>query len=104
MSYMRSDPGKNRLLSLVGYLMLSAWSPHLAATESAPSSSALTLVSFNTGLVKWAIDHYEERKLRQAERLARLGSDLICLSEVWREEDQKFMAASLRGSYPYSYA
>lgn len=59
--------------------------------------------TYNLGLATGYVDYAEERRPKLVELLQTLGSDVICMQEVWTEDDAKAVVAGVAATYPYSY-
>lgn len=70
--------------------------------SSAAYSEALKLTTFNLGLAHNFVSFAEERKNPIIAHLQQDDSDLICLQEVWREEDRAEIVSQLRQEFPFS--
>ncbi len=70
--------------------------------EAPPSTPAtITVDSFNVGLAGAFIPFEEQRRAAMGPALAQLTSDVVCLQEVWREEDKDSIVAATRARFPY---
>ncbi|XP_052074675.1 uncharacterized protein LOC127712346 isoform X1 [Mytilus californianus] len=62
------------------------------------------LVTFNAGLQPSTVKYYEDRRQLLVPALKNLGSDVICLQEVFYGKDVKETVHRLMFTYPYSYS
>ncbi|RAP31865.1 hypothetical protein DID76_02015 [Candidatus Marinamargulisbacteria bacterium SCGC AG-414-C22] len=65
------------------------------------SICAVTVETFNTGLYYGQVDYATDRKQPIINRLKESDSDIICLQEVWDENDQHEIIHALQKTHPY---
>jgi endonuclease/exonuclease/phosphatase family metal-dependent hydrolase len=87
----------SKRLSLVAVATLLGCSD--GATPSA--STTLTIDSLNVGLAGAFIPFEAERRAAIGPAVAALPSDVVCLQEVWREEDKDIIEAAVRARFPH---
>jgi len=63
---------------------------------------AIELMTYNLGLAKGFVDHYEERRIPIATEIKKSHADIICLQEVWFAQDRENILQELKSDYPYS--
>lgn len=64
---------------------------------------ALTLATYNVGLAHGAVALAEQRMPHIVETLATSGADVLCLQEVWSDDDYEALAAALEAQYPFAF-
>ena len=57
-------------------------------------------VSFNVGLADTQVDYYSERKQPVIDAINKTEADVLCLQEVWKEDDLESFIASLSNKFP----
>ncbi len=62
----------------------------------------LTFTTYNGGLVD-AVGLVEQRRGPQLEALADIQSDVLCMQEVWTDEDAESITSGLSEAYPFSH-
>ncbi len=62
-----------------------------SGTTSTPPPQPLRVTTFNAALVPGVIPFTEERLLPVVAALAEQESDILCLQEIWRAEDQQLL-------------
>jgi len=67
----------------------------------APTSNTVTADSFNVGLAGAFIPFEAQRRAAMGPALANNPADIVCLQEVWREEDKDAIVAATRARFPY---
>ena len=60
-------------------------------------------VTYNLGLAKGYVDYAEERRPHLVELLAGLDADVLCLDEVWTQDDVEAVLAGVAEAFPYSH-
>ena len=83
-----------RRFALLLLLLLPLALAPAAAQEREPARAELKLVSLNVWGLPWT-PRLEARIARLGQELARLRPQVVCLQEVWREEDGAALAAAL---------
>ncbi len=83
------------------------------ATQPAPSRSEtaqkdierppMTFATYNTGLAHGAVALADERLPQIETQLAGLDADVVCLQEVWTDDDAAAIEKALQAMYPYSF-
>jgi endonuclease/exonuclease/phosphatase family metal-dependent hydrolase len=75
--------------------------------ERAPASNAgvpaLKLLTYNVGLAHGAVALADERLPLLPGALEQTGADVVCLNEVWTDDDYESIQAGLQAAYPYSF-
>jgi endonuclease/exonuclease/phosphatase family metal-dependent hydrolase len=66
-----------------------------------PVANTFTIDSFNVGLAGAFIPFEAERRAAMGPALANNPADVICLQEVWREEDKDAIATAVRARFPH---
>ena len=66
-------------------------------------ADSLTVTSYNVGLALNFVPYTRERLLANETLLANHDSDVICLQEVWLDEQVAAITAALKDSYPEIY-
>jgi endonuclease/exonuclease/phosphatase family metal-dependent hydrolase len=62
-----------------------------------------TVVSFNTGLAAGYVDYAPDRLPLIGPALAALEADVICLQEVWTDDDNDALIEATKTAFPYRY-
>lgn len=62
-----------------------------------------TVVSFNAGLAAGYVDHASERQPLIGPALAALEADVICLQEVWTDDDNQALIDAAKAVFPHHY-
>lgn len=70
-------------------------------TAAAPTS--LTVVTYNTGLAHGAVAAAPARQPQIVAALKEVKADLICLQEVWKDDDAQALTDGLKTQYPFSF-
>jgi endonuclease/exonuclease/phosphatase family metal-dependent hydrolase len=69
-----------------------------------PATGKVTIATYNAGLAYGFVDYASQRKPALEGIIEALDVDVLCLQEVWTEEDLGMMAAAgARGTLPNSY-
>jgi endonuclease/exonuclease/phosphatase family metal-dependent hydrolase len=63
----------------------------------------LSILTYNTGLAHGAVALAAERRPLLAPALKATGADVLCLQEVWTDEDYQALAAELAEDYPHAF-
>lgn len=63
----------------------------------------LSLLTFNAGLAHGAVALAQERRAYIIEALKKQSADVICLQEVWTDDDAGSIQDALRGTYPHFF-
>ena len=87
---------------MITLLLLSACGNKDADTSDTTASSAV-LATYNTGLAVNFVPYAEERRDAVAEAVAGLDADVVCLQEVWQDEDIDAILAATADTFPNSY-
>lgn len=61
----------------------------------------LSLLTFNAGLAEGAVALAEQRRPYIIDALQKTTADVVCLQEVWTDDDAGAIQDALRGVYPY---
>ncbi len=72
-----------------------------AAADSEPAEAELTLATYNLGLAHGAVALAAERRPQILDALGELDADVLCLQEVWWEEDAAAVLEALGETYPH---
>ncbi len=94
------------LFALVTAFAASACVVSSEDTESADNemtSRSLTLATFNAGLVRGGVALVDERLPKIGPALRATDADVLCLQEVWGDEDYEHLRASLADTYPHAF-
>lgn len=81
-------------------LLLAALSAAACADDAPAPAATVTVDTFNVGLAGAFIPFEAERRAAIGPALASSPADIVCLQEVWREEDKDAIAAAVRGRFP----
>lgn len=68
------------------------------------SDSAQTIETYNLGMAYGFVPLVKERKKPLINRLKNASADILCLQEVWTDEDVNDIKSELKSQYPYSYS
>ncbi len=63
-----------------------------------------TFTTYNLGLAHGFVPLAKERLPYLADALATFPTDVLCLQEVWTEEDRQIITEALQSSFPYQFA
>lgn len=66
-------------------------------------ADTLRVTTFNAGLLPYFVVHTDERVQPVATAVANHDSDVVCLEEIWRPQDQAVVRSAISGRYPYVY-
>ena len=76
-----------------------ALTPLLGCSDDpAVTASEVTVDSFNVGLAGAFIPFESQRRTAIGAAIAQMPSDIVCLQEVWREEDKDAIVTAATGS------
>ncbi|GFO37525.1 hypothetical protein PoB_006403000 [Plakobranchus ocellatus] len=67
------------------------------------SGGCSTVTTFNAGLAP-RVDKYWDRRDLIADALAAEGADVLCLQEMWFEDDMRHVINDLKSMYPHHYS
>jgi len=67
------------------------------------ADKARAIVTYNVGLATGFVDYAAERRPKLVELIAGLDADLVCLQEVWSEDDVRAIADGVKAAFPYSH-
>ena len=81
--------------------MLWLWS-FLSLIGLASADEGLIVETWNVGLAYGFVDYAEARKAPILEALAGSEADVICMQEVWEEEDKAAIVEAARATHPYA--
>lgn len=73
-----------------------------AATQDAVPDGTLRVATFNAGLAPGDIDYAAERVEPVAQALAGLDADVVCLNEVWHQNDWDAITAATAATLPHA--
>lgn len=77
---------------------------YMGCSSGNPSQEgSLTFITYNTGLAQGYVAYYTERLPEVITAVANADADIICLQEVWKDEDVAAVIEATEGNYPYSY-
>lgn len=68
-----------------------------------PAMQPMTFATYNAGLAHGAVALANERLPLIAEALTSIDADVLCLEEVWTDDDASAIIEKLSGSYPYHF-
>lgn len=68
-----------------------------------PQTGTFSVATFNTGLAHGAIPFADERRVLIIDALNAMTTDVLCLQEVWTDEDADDIVSALSAVYPYSF-
>ncbi len=68
-----------------------------------PGLPPMTFVTYNTGLAHGAVALADQRLPLIEAHLAGIDADVICLQEVWTDEDAAAIVSALEDTYPYTF-
>lgn len=90
-------------LSGIASAACSAPTDDAESSEAAASARSFKLATFNAGLVRGGVALADERLSRIAPALEETGADVLCLQEVWSDEDYEAIRAALATTYPHAF-
>ena len=61
------------------------------------------MATYNVGLAPTYVPMAQERRPYLAEAIARSRADVLCLQEVWGEEDRRAISEAVKTSHPHQY-
>ena len=64
---------------------------------------SITFITYNTGLAQGYVSYYTERLPEVIAAVAASEEDILCLQEVWKDEDVAAIIEAAEANYPYSY-
>jgi endonuclease/exonuclease/phosphatase family metal-dependent hydrolase len=71
------------------------------ADDATPAGTTVTADSFNVGLAGAFIPFETQRRAAMGPAIAANPADIVCLQEVWREEDKDAIVAATRARFPH---
>jgi endonuclease/exonuclease/phosphatase family metal-dependent hydrolase len=71
--------------------------------DAVTSAGTLKLATFNAGLVRGGVALVDERLPNLAPALEATGADVLCLQEVWGDQDYEALRAALAPTYPNAF-
>jgi len=80
-----------------------AWSSRPFGNADQAAATGLRLVTYNAGLAHGVVALAEERAALLPSELEQTGADILCLNEVWNDDDYQSLRGALEGSYPYAF-
>ena len=84
--------------------VLGAFIALLAGTTQVQSSeTVLRVETFNVGLAHGFVDHAEDRAPQIWEHVAQSDADVICLQEVWTDDDRADALEATADSHPHAF-
>jgi endonuclease/exonuclease/phosphatase family metal-dependent hydrolase len=96
------------VLSLVPAIAACALDPAVVKAQPGkeadpPETRGFSVATFNTGLAHGAIPYADERRELMAGALGEMATDVLCLQEVWTDEDAEAIASAVKSAYPFAY-
>lgn len=73
------------------------------ALADAPPAGPTRIVTYNAGLAGGAVPYAGFRRPLIIEALKKLDADLLCLQEVWSDEDAQAVSDGIKAEFPYSF-
>ncbi len=67
------------------------------------NTSKATFVTYNVGLAAGFVDYAPQRQAPVAELVGSLDADVVCLQEVWSQDDYDAIEAATLGAFPHQY-
>ena len=67
-------------------------------------ASPLKIVTFNTGLAHGFVARADQRLPEIAKAIGSMDADVVCLQEVWNEEDAAQIMQSAKKNFPYKFS
>lgn len=89
-----------RRLAFLGAVVASLF---VAPSSVQSSETVLRVETWNVGLAHGFVDHAEARAPAIWEAVAGSDADVVCLQEVWTDEDREAALETLADSHPYSW-
>jgi len=74
-----------------------------SSEDAFTEGTSIKIASFNAGLVRGGVALVDERVPLIAPAIEKTGADVICLQEVWGDEDYEKIRASLADKYPHAF-
>jgi endonuclease/exonuclease/phosphatase family metal-dependent hydrolase len=74
---------------------------HCSSDPMPATTSSVIVDSLNVGLAGAFIPFESERRVAVSQAIAQMPSDIVCLQEVWREEDKDLIVNAARSRFPY---
>ena len=74
-----------------------------ASGKAEKTSGSYTILSYNAGLAHGAVALAEQRLPKIVTALKKEPADVVCLQEVWTDDDAKAVRSGLSAIYPYSF-
>ena len=90
-------------VSLLSMALLSACSDGSDNRDTVEPTQSITVTSYNAGLALNFVPFTNERLVVNEALLADYDSDVICLQEVWLEDQVEAVTAAIEGTYPHIY-
>jgi endonuclease/exonuclease/phosphatase family metal-dependent hydrolase len=84
------------VLFLIGYTGCSS-------DSSSPEPSSLSFATFNAGLAQGYVPYYSARLPQVIAAVSDANADIICLQEVWKDEDVAAVVDAAKELFPFSY-
>jgi endonuclease/exonuclease/phosphatase family metal-dependent hydrolase len=73
------------------------------ADKASLCEGKVTYATFNAGLAHGAVPFADERVAPITDMLARLDADVVCLEEVWTDDDANAILAGTGDAFPYHF-
>lgn len=73
-----------------------------AAAED-EETPVVTFATYNAGLAEGFVDYAEQRTPFVEEAIKALDADVLCLNEVWYQDQVEDLVAKVKDSYPHAY-
>jgi endonuclease/exonuclease/phosphatase family metal-dependent hydrolase len=74
-----------------------------SGSDDVTTVSSVKMVTFNTGLAQGYVQYYSERRELIVSAIQELDADIVCLQEVWLDDDMNAILAATQQRFPYSY-
>lgn len=75
----------------------------LAACGDDGGSSSVSIVTYNIGLATGFVDYAPQRTPIVVDLVAKLDADVVCLQEVWTQEDIDLVIDGAKDAFPHSH-
>jgi endonuclease/exonuclease/phosphatase family metal-dependent hydrolase len=73
-------------------------------SEVTPPTKTLAVATYNMGLAPGYVPYAAERRDPVVAAVTTSTADVICLQEVWFDEDREYVLSQLADSYPHQYS
>jgi endonuclease/exonuclease/phosphatase family metal-dependent hydrolase len=74
-----------------------------SSDDAVTSQEPLSVLTFNAGLVRGGVALVDERLPHIAPALAETGADVICMNELWGDEDYEKIKGQLAATHPNAF-